>query len=204
MNTHDEVLDQMSGANPLPDVEMITDGQLTEMTVQVEDALRTAHGISPLTLEPANPRITWWRPAAVFAAAVIAAFFVIGVVSLATGGDGDARPAATVPTIAAGPAEREWSDVLAVTQARSQPQVASCRTEPTVGPPMQEKPSHGWKGPLAGVFDSRRGSILYVDSLQETWAFDICNNKWSPLNPEGRPVELPSGGLVYDVDSDVT
>lgn len=37
---HEEILERMDGANPLPDVEMITDGQLAELTVQIEEERR--------------------------------------------------------------------------------------------------------------------------------------------------------------------
>ena len=108
-----------------------------------------------------------------------------------------------MPTFAAGPTQREWSDVLATTEATALPQIASCGIKPSPGPATQDKPSSGWTGSLSGAFDSRRGLVVYVDSWQDTWAFDVCTNTWSRLSPEGRPGEYPSGGLVYDVDSDV-
>ena len=50
MNSHEEMLERMSGANPLPDVEMITDGQLAEPTLQIEVTRRSKD--TPSSKEP--------------------------------------------------------------------------------------------------------------------------------------------------------
>jgi hypothetical protein len=71
-------------------------------------------------------------------------------------------------------------------------------------------------GNLAAAFDQRTGRIVHVDQSGETWAFDVCANRWHQMNPTGSPADesdlldgagRPSGvlgPLVYDVDSDVT
>ena len=57
---------------------------------------------------------------------------------------------------------------------------------------------------LSAAFDHRSGQILYVDSKGGTWGFDVCTNEWANLHPTGAPTGNISGGLVYDIDSDVT
>ena len=102
MTSHDEVLERMSGANPLPDVEMITDGQLAEMTLQLEEARRAGRiPDEPQELRPTRTRVRWMRPAVAFAAAVLVAFAVIGAVSLTTGGESDVADQ-TSPTATTG------------------------------------------------------------------------------------------------------
>ena len=203
MKSHDDMLTRMRGANPLPHVDMISDEQLAALTLHIERTMRLRADSPPLALEPIKPGIGWWRPAAVFAAAVLAGLVAVGIVTLAANNDGTVRPPATAPTIAAGPPLREWSDLLATTKATLEPLAASCDFESLIGSATQEKPSSGWTGSLSGVFDNRRGRIIYVDSWQETWAFDVCTSTWAQLNPQGSSIEYPSGGLVYDVDSDV-
>jgi hypothetical protein len=57
---------------------------------------------------------------------------------------------------------------------------------------------------LAGAFDSRTGRIVYLDEARETWTFDVCTNTWQQMSPSGAVSGDLSGGLIYDVDSDVT
>ncbi len=104
MNTHEEILERMSGANPLPDVEMITDGQLAEMTLQVEEARVAGRAPSPAQeLVPARPRVRWLRPAVAFGVALLLAFGTIGIVSLVGGGEGDLADEPSPPTTGAPP-----------------------------------------------------------------------------------------------------
>jgi hypothetical protein len=56
----------------------------------------------------------------------------------------------------------------------------------------------------AAAFDGSIGRIIYVDSRRRTWTFDVCTNSWHRMNPTGRMLGELSGGLVYDVDSEVT
>ena len=66
------------------------------------------------------------------------------------------------------------------------------------------RPDAEFVGVQAAAFDTKAGQILYVDRLGETWAFDVCTNTWDALNPTGAMLGDPSGGLIYDVDSDMT
>ncbi len=197
----DAALERLRIANPVPDLELISAHDLDLVAGAIADRRSEPAGNLVRLRAPRN----WWvRPAIAFAAALLLVTAVIGVVSLATRDDGVARSPATMPTIAAGPTQRVWSDVLTVRKAADPLPAASCAREPITGPAEQERPSSGWAGSLSGAFDSRRGVIIYVDSWRETWAFDVCDNAWTELQPEGSPAENPSGGLVYDVDSDVT
>ncbi len=90
MKSHDDILERMSEANPLPDVEMITDGQLAAMTLQVEEARRAGLTLDePQALDPTRPRVRWLRPAIAFGAALLVALATIGVVSLISRGGSD-------------------------------------------------------------------------------------------------------------------
>jgi len=101
----------------------------------------------------------------------------------------------------------DWNPLLATTRARPAVVAATCPTgaDPDVaGSAIQDRPAGGWAGLLAGAFDNRTGRIVYLDEARETWTFDVCTNTWRQMSPTGEvPFEL-SGGLVYDVDSDVT
>jgi hypothetical protein len=100
-----------------------------------------------------------------------------------------------------------WNPVLATTRARTAPPAASCPagTDPNApGAADQDRPVAGWTSLLAGVFDRHTGRIVYVDTLGETWTFDVCANTWHRMNPTGALIGELSAGLVYDVDSDVT
>jgi hypothetical protein len=105
------------------------------------------------------------------------------------------------------PAAGEWDPVLAATRAAPTAAAATCPpgTDPDVpGSVTQHRPAAGWAGVLAGAFDSRTGRIVYLDEARETWTFDVCTNAWQRMSPSGPVSGDLSGGLVYDVDSDVT
>lgn len=105
------------------------------------------------------------------------------------------------------PAPGEWNPILAVARARPSPVAASCPSgaDPDVsGPVTQQRPAAGWVGVLAGAFDSHTGRIVYLDEARATWTFDVCTNTWQQMSPSGAVTGDLSGGLVYDVDSDVT
>jgi len=100
-----------------------------------------------------------------------------------------------------------WNPILATTRAKPAPTAATCPpdTDPdTPGPADQERPKAGWTGNLAAAFDRHAGRIVYVDTLRETWTFDVCTNTWHRMNPTGAMIGELSAGLVYDVDSDLT
>ena len=106
----------------------------------------------------------------------------------------------------AGPAGT-WNPILATTRAKPAPTAATCPTDTdpdTPGPADQERPEAGWTGNLAAAFDRHTGRIVYVDTLGETWTFDVCTNTWHRMNPTGAPIGDLWAGLVYDVDSDRT
>jgi len=113
-------------------------------------------------------------------------------------------PAMTGPMT--GPAGT-WNPILATTRAKPAPAAATCPpdTDPaTPGPADQERPKAGWTSNLAAAFDRHTGRIVYVDTLRETWTFDVCTNTWHRMNPTGAMIGELSAGLVYDVDSDLT
>ena len=201
--THKEILERMDGANPLPDVEMITDGQLAEMTLRVEEGRRADSG-QPQPLTPIRPKVRWRRPAIAFAGAVLAASVVIGGVSLVTGGDSDVadeQPSTTSTTL--NPLPDGWNPVLATTFAGVPPQPAACPpgTDPSLpGPEGQNVPiSRG--DDHDGAFDQHLGKMIYVDVGHQTWTFDVCTNTWEQADAAGKAIDT---SLVYDADSDVT
>jgi hypothetical protein len=105
------------------------------------------------------------------------------------------------------PAAGEWNPILATTRAGPAAVAATCPTgaDPNgAGLVNQERPAPGWAGLLAGAFDNRTGRIVYLDEARETWTFDVCTNTWQQMSPAGAVTGDRSGGLVYDVDSDVT
>jgi hypothetical protein len=110
-------------------------------------------------------------------------------------------------TTSVGSAAGEWDPILATTRAKPTTVAAACPpgAEPhSPGSATQDRPASGWAGLLAGAFDSRTGRIVYLDEARETCTFDVCTNTRLQMSPSGQaPGEL-SGGLVYDVDSDVT
>jgi hypothetical protein len=100
-----------------------------------------------------------------------------------------------------------WNPVLATTRAKTAPPAASCPpgTDPNApGSADQDRPEAGWTSLLAAAFDQHTGRIVYVDTLGETWTFDVCTNTWHRMNPTGAMIGELSAGLVYDVDSDLT
>jgi len=112
-----------------------------------------------------------------------------------------------VPVTAILPAAGEWNPILAETLAKPAPPAASCPpgTDPNApGPVDQERPKEGWTSLLGAAFDQHTGRIVYVDTLGETWTFDVCTNTWHRMNPTGVMIGDLSAGMVYDVDSDLT
>jgi hypothetical protein len=109
-----------------------------------------------------------------------------------------------------------WNPILATTRAKPAPTAATCPpdTDPdTPGPADQDRPEAGWAGNMAAAFDWHTGRIVYVDTLGETWTFDVCTNTWHRMNPTGamivfggrdRRVNPYGAELVYDLDSDLT
>jgi hypothetical protein len=111
------------------------------------------------------------------------------------------------PTTTVTPRAGTWNPILATTRAKTAPPAASCPpgTDPdTPGRAYQERPEAGWTSLLAAVFDRHTGRIVYVDTLGETWTFDVCANTWHRMNPTGALIGGLSAGMVYDVDSDLT
>jgi hypothetical protein len=87
VNTHEGILERMANANPLPDTEMITDGQLAEMTLQVDRERRAAIGSHTATDREAAPAVRrtrprWLQPALAFGAACALALGTIGISAL--------------------------------------------------------------------------------------------------------------------------
>ena len=78
------------------------------------------------------------------------------------------------------------------------------------GPVDQARPFADGSTP-AMAFDRRAGRLVaLVDILTgdevtgtQTWTFDVCTNTWTRMHPDREPPSS-GGGLVYDVDSDVT
>ncbi|MBT8194039.1 MAG: hypothetical protein KJP22_11605 [Acidimicrobiia bacterium] len=200
MKSHEEILERMSDANPLPDIDMITDGQLAELTLEFEDRRRDAADIPGLpgvqdrvdgaAAATRRAERRWLKPALAFVAACVLVLGTIGVLAL---GRSDQTDFVTpLP-----------SD--ATTQAA--PFTGTCPpgTDPDApGPIGQERPQSDWVGVQAAAFDSSIGRIIYVDSRRETWTFDVCTNSWHRMNPTGRIAGDLSGGLVFDIDSAVT
>ncbi len=109
-------------------------------------------------------------------------------------------------TTMAGPAGI-WNPILATTRAKPAPLAANCppgTDSNAPGPVDQQRPEDGWSGNLAAAFDQHTGRIVYVDTLGETWTFDVCTNTWHRMNSTGAMIGELSAGLVYDVDSDRT
>jgi hypothetical protein len=56
------------------------------------------------------------------------------------------------------------------------------------------------------AFDRRTGRLVALVGAGgdvETWTFDVCTNTWTRMHPDREPPP-DTGGLVYDVDSDLT
>ena len=133
----------------------------------------------------------------------------------------EATPSTTSPVAAddgAAPPDEstamDWNPILATTKAKAAPPAATCPegTDPNApGSVDQDRPQlAGGTSNQPAVFDERRGRVIHVADNGETWAFDVCTNAWTELNPvvdlQGRVVTPRPirGELVYDVDSDVT
>jgi hypothetical protein len=97
--THEDILKRMNKANPLSNIEMITDGQLAELTVQIEQERRTTADLSERAgvaqREPADRaaadrrRPRWLRPAVAFVSALLLVLVVFGLVALLRPGQPD-------------------------------------------------------------------------------------------------------------------
>ena len=75
-------------------------------------------------------------------------------------------------------------------------------TPDTPGPVDQARPP----SPTGMAFDRRTGRLVTLagaGGAVETWTFDVCTNAWTQMHPNREPPP-DTGGLVYDVDSDVT
>ncbi len=147
---------------------------------------------------------TLWR-SATDAGGGIVGFDGIETIRLAVPFDESITTASPTTTIV--PPAGDWNPILGETRAKVVPLAATCPegADPnTPGPAGQDQPEAGWVGVQAGAFDSRTGRILYIDASRQTWTFDVCTNTWHEMNATGAPSAEPSGGLVYDADSDVT
>jgi len=103
-------------------------------------------------------------------------------------------------------APNDWNPLLATTVARAAPPAVTCPagTDPNApGPAGQDQPHTGGDGVHAGAFDTRAGRVVYVDTSDETWTFDVCTNTWRAMNASGSTGGGLPGGMVYDIDSDV-
>ncbi len=170
-------------------------------------------------VRPRSRRSGLWRgPLIAVGTAVAILLVAIGSLLLLRGDDADVveepipttlvPPATTVPvTEATSPVVGAWNSILATTVAREAPAAATCPddTNPDVpGPVDQVRPANEGVGLVTAAFDRHAGRIVYVNNLGETWTFDVCTNTWYQMHPTGTAPDFLSGGLVYDIDSDVT
>ncbi len=155
---------------------------------------------------------------AVAVGAAAAVFILIGGVVWLVGGSRSAvidEPMPVTTSVAVSPTTiapsppvvvpDAWNPILASTKAGAAPPAATCPsgTDPNApGPVDQERPSNDSVGYAA--FDQRVGRVVYLDHVGATWTFDVCTNTWHQMHPTGLVPRELSGGLVYDVDSDVT
>ena len=77
------------------------------------------------------------------------------------------------------------------------------------GPVDQARPPENLWG-MSGIRPPGRQVVALADILAgnevtgvETWTFDVCTNGWTRMHPNREP-SSSAGGLVYDVDSDMT
>ena len=85
MKNHEDILNRMAAANPVPDPGMITDGQLAEVAVLVEQeraASVRAEQQPGFDGDRRGARPPWFMPAVAFASALLAVLAVFGVVGL--------------------------------------------------------------------------------------------------------------------------
>ena len=92
MKNHEEIIDRMAAANPVPDLGMITDGQLAELMLQVEQDRTTSTRTRERSLEaqerPVSGRVgrgsrsRWFKSAVAFASALVTVLAVLGIVGL--------------------------------------------------------------------------------------------------------------------------
>jgi len=136
----------------------------------------------------------------------VVALLVAIPIFLVTRLDVPAEETPSPTTTVIGPAGT-WNPVLATTRAKPAPPAASCPpgTDPnTPGPVDQVRPANEETSIVPAVFDRHAGRVVYVNALGETWTFDVCTNTWYQMHPTGTAPDDLNGGLVYDVDSDVT
>ncbi|MCJ7782266.1 MAG: hypothetical protein MUQ27_15745, partial [Acidimicrobiia bacterium] len=92
MKNHEDIINRMAVANPVPDPGMITAGQLAELAVRVEqdrtastptgERLREAQKHPASNRAGRDPRSPWFRPAVAFVCALLTVLVVFGVVGL--------------------------------------------------------------------------------------------------------------------------
>ena len=164
------------------------------------------------------PTPRWKGPLIAVGTAAVILVVVAGSLLLLGGDDADVveEPSpSTTTTLSLDEPAGAWNPILSTTVAREAPAVATCPdgTNPDVpGPVDQVRPATEGAGVVTAVFDRHAGRIVYVNDLGETWTFDVCTNTWYQMHPTGtapefqfgKPPDILSGGLVYDVDSDVT
>lgn len=189
-----------------PDMVADIDRRVAERRFAVDDSLVRSPGLG------------WRGPLIAVGTAVAILVFVVGSLLLLGGDDADVidepipttlvPPATTVPvTEATSPVVGAWNPILSATVAGEAPAAAICPdgTNPDVpGPVDQIRPGIEGVGVVSAVFDQRAGRVVYVDHTGETWTFDVCTNTWYQMHPTGSAPDFSFGGLVYDVDSDVT
>jgi len=92
VKNHEDIINRMAVANPVPELGMITDGQLAELAVRVEQeraaSTRPGEGSREAKEHPASdragrvPRSPWFRPAVAFGSALLTVLAVLGIVGL--------------------------------------------------------------------------------------------------------------------------
>jgi hypothetical protein len=189
-----------------PDMVADIDRRVAERQFAVPDSLVRAPGAG------------WRGPLIAVGTAVAILVVVVGSLLLFGGDEADVvdepipttlmPPVTTVPvTEATSPVVGAWNPILSATVAREAPAAATCPqgTNPDVpGPVYQTRSGNEGVGLVSAVFDQRAGRVVYVDHPGETWTLDVCTNTWYQMHPIGSAPEELFGGLVYDIDSDVT
>jgi hypothetical protein len=145
-----------------------------------------------------------WMPAAEAGVISVIGFDRVDITRLSVPLE-EVLEAQTQPPVA--PPAGTWNPILATTRAKPAPPAATCPpdTDPNAPGPADEERPEEWEGSNpAAAFDRHAGRIVWVDTLGETWTFDVCANTWHRMNPTGAMIGELSGGMVYDVDSDLT
>jgi len=229
MNGRDDLLRRVARVNPYP-----SDADLPSFIANgrppVDLLINDQGPLEPVSGQHRTKRVgrVWRGP--LIAGGTAAAILLAAVLSMVVFGDDGADVVTETPiastraaiptTTAEAPATtvaqppRTWDPVLATTRAKAAPAAAECPTgsNPTApGPFDQERPQlAGWTSNQSSAFDEHTGRVIHIDDSGETWAFDVCTNTWTELNPtvdlQGLAVSptLVLGQLVYDVDSDTT